>query len=97
VKRIGWEGNVACMAKNRNAYRVSEEKLKEGGHFVDLGAERRILLQQLLATMGEDYQNFLVLDKNKWRDVANTVMNLQVIQNAGNFVTTWGTGCAPCS
>jgi hypothetical protein len=33
------------MAKKRNSYMVSEEKLKEGGHLEDLGVERRILLQ----------------------------------------------------
>jgi hypothetical protein len=37
--------------------------------------------------MGEKYRIYLALDKDKWRDVVNMVMNQQVIQNAGNFVT----------
>ena len=27
-------------------------------------------------------------DKDKWRDIVNTVMNLRVSQNAGNFLTS---------
>jgi hypothetical protein len=29
--------------------------------------------------MGEEYRIYLALDKDKWRDVVNTVMNQQVI------------------
>jgi len=45
--------------------------------------------------MGEEYRIYLALDKDKWRAVVNTVMNQQVIQNAGNFGTIRGTGYVP--
>jgi len=46
-----------------------EENLKEGGHLEDLIADGRLLLKQILTTMGEEYRIYLALDKDKWRDV----------------------------
>jgi len=59
-----------------NGYR--EENLKEGGPFENLSADGRLLLKQILTTIGEEYRIYLALDKDKWRDVVNTVMNQQV-------------------
>jgi hypothetical protein len=30
---------------------------------------------------------YLAKDRDQWRDVVNTVMNLRVLLNAGNFLT----------
>jgi len=56
-----------------------EENLKEEVHLEDLIADGRILLKWILTTMREEYRIFLALDKDKWRDVVNTVMNQHVI------------------
>jgi len=34
---------------------------------------------------------FLAEDKDQWRAVMNTVMNLLASQNSGNFLTNWTT------
>ena len=31
----------------------------------------------------------LVQDKDRWQDLVNSVMNLRVPSNAGNFLTSW--------
>jgi hypothetical protein len=56
-----------------------EEQMKEGGRLEDLIADGRLLLKQILTTMGEEYRIYLALDKDKWRDVVNAVMNQQAI------------------
>jgi len=65
------------MAKKTNVRRVSGRKHE--GHLEDLIADGRVLLKWILTTMGEEYRIFLALDKDKWRDVLNRVMNQQVI------------------
>jgi hypothetical protein len=33
---------------------------------------------------------YLAVDMDRWRELVNMVMNLRILENAGNFLSTWG-------
>jgi hypothetical protein len=79
-KRMRWAGHVARMGEKRNAYRLLVGK-PEGER--PLGRPRRRLVDNIRMDLGEvgwgdvDWIG-LVQDRNRWRAVVNSVLNLRV-------------------
>jgi hypothetical protein len=66
-----WAGHVACMGKEKNAYRISAEK-PEG--LRPLGRPTR---RQDTERCGTDWIH-LAQDRDQWKADVNIVMNLRV-------------------
>jgi len=61
--------------------------LRERGHLEDAGADGRIILKKLFSKWAMGVSTWLRI-RDRWRAVVNAVMNLRVLQNAGNFLTS---------
>jgi hypothetical protein len=79
-RRMRWAGHVARMGEKRNAYRLSVRK-SEGKR--PLGRSRRRWVENIRMDLGEvgwgdvDWIG-LAKDRNRWRAVVNSVLNVQV-------------------
>jgi hypothetical protein len=79
-RRMSWAGQVARMGETRNAYRILVGK-PEGKR--PLGTPRRRWVDNIKMDLGEiswggmDWID-LVQDRDQWRALVNTVMNLWV-------------------
>ena len=73
-----WAGNVARMGRGKVHTGFWWGDLKERRHLEDPCIDGRIILNG---------QARIRLDR--WCSFANAVINLQVPQNAGNFLTSW--------
>jgi hypothetical protein len=79
-RRMRWAGHVARKGKKRNAYRLLVGK-PEGKR--PLGRSRRRWVDNIRMYLGEvgwsdvDWID-LAQDRNRWRAVVNSVLNLQV-------------------
>ena len=63
--------------------------LREGDHLEDAGVDGRVILKWIFENLdGGMYWIDLAQDKERWRAVANAVMNLRFPQNTGNFLTS---------
>jgi hypothetical protein len=79
-RRMRWTGHVARMGEKRNAYRILVGK-PEGKR--PLGRPRRRWVDNIkmdLREIGWDGMNWIDLaqDRDQWRALVNTVMNLRV-------------------
>jgi transcription termination factor 2 len=79
-RRMRWAGHVARMGETRNAYRIFVGK-PEGKR--PLGRPRRRWVDNIkidLREIGWDGVNWIDLaqDRDQWRALVNTVMNLRV-------------------
>jgi hypothetical protein len=79
-RRTIWEGHVARMGERRNAYRFLVGK-PEGER--PLGRPRRRWVDNIKIDFGEvgwgDAEwNVLAHDRNRWRALVNSVLNLRV-------------------
>jgi hypothetical protein len=79
-RRMIWAGHVARMGEKRNAYRLLVEK-PEGK--TPLGRPRRRWVDNIGMDLGEvgwgDVDRIgLAKDRNRWRAVVNSVLNLRV-------------------
>jgi hypothetical protein len=62
--------------------------LGERDYLEELGVDGKILLKWVFGKwVGLDWTD-VAQDRGKWRAVVNTVMNLQVSQHVGNFLTS---------
>ena len=94
-RRMWWTGHVARMGEERGVYRVLVGK-PEGRR--PLGRPRRRWVDNIRMDLQEvgcgnvDWIG-LARDRDRWRTLVSTVMNLRVPWNAGNFLTS----CKPVS
>ena len=92
-RRMRWAGHVALMGQGRGVYRVLVGK-PEGKR--PLGRPRCIWEDNIKMDFQEvrggcgDWME-LAQDRDSWRALVSTVMNLRVPKNAGNFLTSCGT------
>ena len=94
-KESVWAGHVARMGEERGVYRILVGK-PEGKR--PLGRPRRRWVDNIrmdLQEVGCGYVDWIGLaqDRDRWRTLVSTVMNLRVPWNAGNFLTS----CKPVS
>jgi hypothetical protein len=93
-RRMRWAGHVARMGKKRNSYRLLVGK-SEGKR--PLGRPRLTCVDNVKMDLreigcgGMDWID-LAQDRDQWRVLLNTVMNLQVPENAGKFLSSYTTG-----
>jgi hypothetical protein len=85
-RRMRWTGHVARMGEKRNAYRILVGKRP-------LARPRRRWVDDIkidLREIGWDGMDWIDLarDRDQWRALVNTVMNLRVPQNAGKFCSS---------
>jgi hypothetical protein len=93
-----WEGQVAHMGKRRMPIGLWLER--EGKRV--LGRPRHKWEDNIkldLENIGWDVMGWIALaqDRDQWRAVVNTVMNLRVPQNVGKFLSSCTTGGFPRS
>jgi hypothetical protein len=87
LRKMRWAGHVARMGEKRNAYRLLVGK-PEGER--PLGRPRRRWVDIIRLDLGEvgwgdvDWIG-LAKDRNRWRAVVNSVLNLRVPLNAGKL------------
>jgi hypothetical protein len=86
-RRMRWTGHVARKGEKRNAYRILVGK-PEGRR--PLGRQRSKWVDNIkiyLRGIEWDGVDWVVLaqDRDQWRALVNTVMNLWVPQNAGKL------------
>jgi hypothetical protein len=79
-RRMRWGGHVARMGETRNAYRILVGK-PEGKR--PLGRPKRMWVDNIkmdLGEIGRDGMDWIELaqDRDQWRALVNTVMNLRV-------------------
>jgi hypothetical protein len=86
---VRWAGHVARIGEKRNAYRILVGK-PEGMR--QLGRRRRRWVDNIkmdLREIGWDGVDWIDMaqDRDQWRDLMDTVLNLRVPQNAGKFLS----------
>jgi hypothetical protein len=74
-RRMGWVGNVARIGGKGNLYRILVEN-PEGRPRLRWIDNSKMDLREI--GWGGMYWNDLAQDKDQWRSLVNTVMNLQV-------------------
>jgi hypothetical protein len=86
-RRLRWAGHVARMGEKRSVYRLLVGK-PEGKR--PLGRPRRRCIDNIkmdLVEIGLNVVDWIGLaqDRYRWRALVNSVMNLRVPENAGNY------------
>jgi hypothetical protein len=87
-RRMRWAGHVARMGEKRTAYRILVGK-PEGKR--PLGRPRRRWVDNIkmdlreIVSDGADWME-MAQDRDQWRALVNTVLNLRVPRNVGKFL-----------
>ena len=79
-RRMRWAGHVACMGEERGVYRVLLGK-SEGRRLLERPRRRRVdNIRMDLQEVGCGYMDWtgLAQDRDRWRTLVSTVMNLRV-------------------
>jgi hypothetical protein len=84
-RRMRCEGHVARMRERRGVYRGKPEGKRPFGRPRCRWQDNIKMDLQEVGWRDMDWI-YLTLDRYKWRDVVNKIMNLRVPQNAGNFL-----------
>jgi len=74
-RRMRWAGHVARMGERRGVYRVFVGKPEGKNHWGDPSVDGRVILRWILRKW--DWID-LAQDRDRWRALLNTVMNLRV-------------------
>jgi hypothetical protein len=79
-------------AWGRGVYRVLVGHPTEGDHLEDPDVDRIIILKRIFERLDGCGLNWIGLaqDRERWRALVNTVMNLRFPYNAGNFLSSLG-------
>jgi hypothetical protein len=77
-RRMRWVGHVAHTGEERNVYRFLMGKSKERDHFEDKGVDG-ITIDLRETGWGNVEWVQLAQDRDQWRALVNTVMNLRVL------------------
>jgi hypothetical protein len=75
LRRMRWAGHVARIGENKNAYRILAGK-PEGKR--PLGSARRRWVDNVNIDLRDIGWIDLAQDRDQWRALMNTVMNLRV-------------------
>jgi hypothetical protein len=93
-RRMRWARNVTRMAEGRGLYRVLVAK-PEGKRTLGRPRHRwedniKIYCKKVRCGCMDWIE--LAQDRERWRALLTAVMNIRVLQNAGNFLTSWKPG-----
>lgn len=85
-----WTGPVVCVQKKRNAYKVWQGNVQERDHFEELGVDGQITLMWIIGKWDEKIWTVFcgAQDEDKWQAALKKALNLHVLRNTGNFVTS---------
>jgi hypothetical protein len=89
-RRIRWAGHIVCTGKKRlYDYKTLVGKPEGKRRLVTPRHRWQYNIKMDLRKIGWEGMNWIHLthDKDQWQALINTVMNLWVQQNAGNFLT----------
>jgi hypothetical protein len=90
-RRMRWSGHVAHMGEKGNAYRILLGYL-EGNKPLRrprLRWKHNIKMDIRAIACGRmEWIHLAAQDRDQWRDVGNTVMNLRVLSNVGKFLSS---------
>jgi hypothetical protein len=87
-RRMRWAGHVAHMGEERGVYRVLVGKPKGKRPLGRPWRRWKDNIKMDLQEVGCEGMDWIELaqDRDRWQALVNVVMNLQVPQNAGNFL-----------
>jgi hypothetical protein len=90
ARRMRWAGHVVRMGEVKGAYNILVGR-PEGRRPLQTSRcrwEDNIKMDLREKVFGDVDWIHLAQDRDRWRALVNTAMNLQVPQNAGNFLTS---------
>jgi hypothetical protein len=88
-RRIIWAGHVACMEEMRNAYKILVVN-PEGKRPLGRPGNRLEDIRMDLRERGLEGVDWIHLahDRDQWRALFNTTMNVRVPLKEGNYLTS---------
>jgi hypothetical protein len=88
-RRIGGVGNVTRTERREMCTKFWSKNLKGRDHSEDSGVDGEMILEWILEKwLGWCELDHVALDRDQWRDLVNTIMNLRVPSKARKFLTS---------